>query len=91
MALLPRHLPACRAHLDGYARVFPSHLGGYPDIVPRDGHRVDGLLLETVDPKSLGILDAYEEVGRLYLRRPAVAMARGQRIACEVYMGITPP
>lgn len=91
VALLGRDLPACDAHLDGFARVFPPHLAGYADIVPSDGERVDGVLLEQVDADSLSTLDTYEEVGHLYDRRPVEVTAGGRRVHCEAYVGISPP
>jgi gamma-glutamylcyclotransferase (GGCT)/AIG2-like uncharacterized protein YtfP len=74
------------ARLEGFARLVPA--GGYAYVVPRAGAHVDGLLLEDVDPVSLCRLDAYEEAGRLYQRRPAEVIVDGERRRCEVYVGL---
>jgi len=73
------------APLEGFERVTPPR--GYPYIVPRiDGH-VDGHLIEPVDAASLRKLDAYEEEGRLYVRRPVEVLVEGTPVACETYVG----
>jgi len=84
--LTGRRFPSCPATLEGYARVFPEALGGFPNIVPRAGEVVTGLLLENIDAASLGALDAYEDTGRLYCRHPVEVVARGVRVWCEVYL-----
>jgi gamma-glutamylcyclotransferase (GGCT)/AIG2-like uncharacterized protein YtfP len=84
-SLTGRRFPRRRARLDGFARILPR--GGHPYIVPRLGAHVVGVLLEGVDADSLGRLDAYEDEGRLYHRRPVEVMAAGRRVACETYVG----
>ena len=64
---------------------------GYPTIVPQAGGRVEGVLVEGVDAASLAALDAYEDAGRLYARRPAEVLVDGERVPCEVYVSLTPP
>lgn len=86
-SLTGRRFPRCPATLEDHTRVFPDELRGYPHIIPRPGERVAGVLIEDVDPTSLRALDAYEEEGRLYLRRPIEVSARGERVACETYLG----
>ena len=76
-----------RATLEGFARVLGAH--GYPTIVPQADGRVEGVLVEYVDAASLAALDAYEDEG-LYARRPAEVLADGERVACEVYVSLTP-
>lgn len=85
-ALTGRWFPRCPATLEGYARVFPEALRGYPHIIPRAGEHVEGFLIEDVDPASLRTLDAYEDEGRLYLRQSIEVTARGGRVACETYV-----
>ena len=77
-----------RATLEGFARVLGAH--GYPTIVPQADGRVEGVLVEYVDAASLAALDAYEDEGRLYARRPAEVLADGERVACEVYVSLKP-
>jgi gamma-glutamylcyclotransferase (GGCT)/AIG2-like uncharacterized protein YtfP len=84
-ALVGRPLPRRPAVLEGYERVLPA--GGYPYVVPRDGATVAGLLLDDLDQRALAALDAYEDEGRLYVRRDAVAVAGGRRVPCQVYVG----
>ncbi len=63
------------ARLEGFERVTPAR--GYPYIAPRiDGH-VDGHLIEPIDAASLRKLDAYEEEGRPYVRRPGGVPGEG--------------
>ena len=86
--LTGRRFPRRRARLEGFARILAGH--GYPTIVPQAGGRVEGVLLEGVDAASLAALDAYEDEGRLYARRPAEVLVDGERVACEVYVSLTP-
>ena len=86
--LTGRRFPFSAVLLEGYARVFPRALGGYPTLVPRPGEAVSGLLLEDVDAASLRALDAYEDAGHLYRRQPVEVVARGVRIACEAYVAV---
>ena len=76
------HQPAT---LTGFVRIAPP--GGYPYVVPRAGGRVEGLLLEEVDPASLGALDAYEDEGRLYRRTAVEVQVGSRRVGCDVYVG----
>jgi gamma-glutamylcyclotransferase (GGCT)/AIG2-like uncharacterized protein YtfP len=84
-AVVGRRLPRREAVLDGFERV--EQAGSYPYVVPRDGARVTGALLDEVDDTALARLDAYEDEGSLYVRREAVAVADGKRVACQVYVG----
>jgi gamma-glutamylcyclotransferase (GGCT)/AIG2-like uncharacterized protein YtfP len=74
------------AVLDDFVRREPP--GAYPWIEPEPGARVDGWLLDGVDADVLAALDAYEDEGRLYHRRPVVVTAGGRRVACETYVGV---
>ena len=76
-----------RATLAGFARVLAAH--GYPTIVPQAGSQVEGILVENVDAASMAALDADEDEGRLYARRPAEVLVDGERVACEVYVCLT--
>lgn len=84
-AVTGRSFPRRPARLDGYERIEPA--GGYPYVVARPGSAVDGWLVEQIDAASLGRLDAYEDEGRLYSRRPVEVIADGARVSCEVYVG----
>jgi gamma-glutamylcyclotransferase (GGCT)/AIG2-like uncharacterized protein YtfP len=86
--LTGRRFPRRRATLERFARVVAAH--GYPTIVPQAGARVEGVLIEGVDAASLAALDAYEDAGRLYARRPAEVLVDGERVPCEVYLSLTP-
>ena len=88
--LTGRRFPCSAALLEGYARIFPRALGGYPTAVPRAGEVVTGLLLEDVDAASLHALDAYEDAGSLYQRQPVEVVARGVRVPCEAYLAVPP-
>jgi gamma-glutamylcyclotransferase (GGCT)/AIG2-like uncharacterized protein YtfP len=85
-ALTGRQFRTHAARLDGWEKRQPP--GGYPYVVPCPGASVDGLLLLDVDPGSLARLDAYEEEGRLYVRRPVEAVIGVERVRCEVYAGV---
>jgi gamma-glutamylcyclotransferase (GGCT)/AIG2-like uncharacterized protein YtfP len=84
-ALTGRSFPRRPARLEGFERIVPP--GGYPYIVPRAGAVVEGWLVDGIDPTSLRRLDAYEDEGQLYLRRPVEVTAGGVRVACETYVG----
>jgi gamma-glutamylcyclotransferase (GGCT)/AIG2-like uncharacterized protein YtfP len=86
--LTGRRFPRRRATLEGFARVVAEH--GYPTIVPQAGARVEGVLVEDVDAASLAALDAYEDAGRLYARRPAEILVDGERVPCDVYVSLKP-
>lgn len=84
-SLTGRRFATRPARLEGWERILPNQ--GYPYIVPRSGGQVDGLLLEDVDAAALATLDAYEDEGRLYHRRPVEVLSRGRRVPCETYVG----
>jgi hypothetical protein len=84
-SLTGRRFPRRRATLEGFERILPNH--GYPYVVPKSGGQVEGFLLEDIDAPSLRTLDAYEDEGRLYERRPVEVTVNGRRIACETYVG----
>ena len=88
LALTGRRFTTSPATLTGYARVFPRALGGYPSLVPDPTGQVAGKLIRDIDAASLRALDAYEETGSLYERRPIEVTAHGGRVACEVYFGV---
>ena len=85
-ALTGRIFPRRAATLPGFARLVPA--GGYPDVVPRAGSSVSGILLDDIDPTSLRALDAYEDEGRLYRRTAVEVEVDGTPVACEVYVGV---
>jgi gamma-glutamylcyclotransferase (GGCT)/AIG2-like uncharacterized protein YtfP len=87
-ALTGRRFPRRPATLDGFARrALPA---GHPTVERRADARVDGFLVEDVDAASLAALDRYEDEGRLYRRCPVEVIVDGARVACEVYVAITP-
>jgi gamma-glutamylcyclotransferase (GGCT)/AIG2-like uncharacterized protein YtfP len=74
------------ARLHGWRREEPP--GGYPVVRSCPGASVAGLLLLDVDDASLARLDAYEDEGRLYVRRAVHVAAGDERVACEVYAAL---
>src|SRR5262249_6612912 len=73
------------ALLHGWARTIGTH--GYPLIHPSPDDVVEGVVLDGVDAAALRALDAYEDEGRLPLRREVDVMVDGQSIPCQVYVG----
>ena len=73
------------ARLEGFERIAPAR--GYPYVVPRAGAHVEGHLIVDVDAASLRKLDAYEDEGRLYFRRPVEVVVGLERVSCETYVG----
>jgi gamma-glutamylcyclotransferase (GGCT)/AIG2-like uncharacterized protein YtfP len=74
------------AVLAGHRRVWPS--GGYPHLVVDPGASVTGALLDGIDPPALAALDAYEDVGNLYVRDEVVVTCGGESVRCCVYLAI---
>jgi gamma-glutamylcyclotransferase (GGCT)/AIG2-like uncharacterized protein YtfP len=70
------------AVLDGYRRVWPRT--AHPRLVPDPLASVSGILLFGIDAAALAALDAYEEVGRLYVRERVVVTCGGRRVRCWV-------
>jgi gamma-glutamylcyclotransferase (GGCT)/AIG2-like uncharacterized protein YtfP len=81
--LTGRVFPKRPATLDGFERVEPPD--DYPYITRAADERVEGCLLEGVDPASLARLDAYEGDG--YLRTSVEVTVGSVRVACETYVG----
>ncbi|HXJ34749.1 MAG TPA: gamma-glutamylcyclotransferase [Candidatus Eisenbacteria bacterium] len=50
-----------------------------------------GTLLEEIDAPALAAFDAYEDEGRLYVRRDAVVTVDGAPVRCQVYQARRPP
>jgi gamma-glutamylcyclotransferase (GGCT)/AIG2-like uncharacterized protein YtfP len=73
------------ATLRGWRRTIGTH--GYPVIHPSAGATVEGVVLDGLDDGVLRALDAYEDEGRLYLRREVTVVAAGESIPCQVYVG----
>jgi Gamma-glutamyl cyclotransferase, AIG2-like len=73
------------ATLHGWMRTIASH--GYPVIHPSPDDRVDGIVLDGLDTAALRALDAYEDEGRLYLRRQVTVLVGDEPIPCETYVG----
>ncbi len=60
---------------------------GYPYIIPYNGSKVEGILLQNVDPESLKKLDGYEVEVRLYSHKIVEVTSSRERVACETYVG----
>jgi gamma-glutamylcyclotransferase (GGCT)/AIG2-like uncharacterized protein YtfP len=75
------------ATLHGWTRTIASH--GYPVIHPSPDDMVDGIVLDGLDTAALRALDAYEDEGRLYLRRQVTVLVGAESIPCETYVGHT--
>ena len=73
------------ATLRGWRRTIGTH--GYPVIHPSADGMVEGVVLDGLDDEALGALDAYEDEGRLYLRREVTVLAAGESIPCHAYVG----
>jgi gamma-glutamylcyclotransferase (GGCT)/AIG2-like uncharacterized protein YtfP len=71
------------AVLAGHRRVWPT--GSYPYLVVDPGSSVTGALLDGIDAKTLAALDAYEDVGNLYVRDEIVVTCGGESVRCFVY------
>ena len=80
-----RRFASRAATLRGWTRTIGAH--GYPVIHPSPGGAVEGLVLEGLDADALRALDAYEDEGRLYLRRSVTVAVGGQPVSCETYVG----
>lgn len=78
-----KYFSAFPAVLRGFKKL-DSHLG-YPYILPYKASKVNGLLIENIDPESSKKLDRFE--GELYSRRRVTVVRGGKRTACEVYVG----
>ena len=74
--------------LHGWIRTTGGH--GYPVIHPVAGGRVTGLVLDGIDGQALRSIDAYEEEGRLYLRKTVYVTIDGYSTACDTYVAPTP-
>ncbi len=82
--VIGRRVPSRPARLRGHAR----REAAYPYVVESPDGVVDGLLLEELDDAAMARLDAYEDEGRLYARRPVVVEVGTERVPCDVYVGL---
>jgi gamma-glutamylcyclotransferase (GGCT)/AIG2-like uncharacterized protein YtfP len=80
-----RAFAASPARLRGHRREHPP--GSYAFVVPDETASVEGILLDGIDDDALARLDAYEDEGRLYVRRRALAEVDGVTMPCDVYVG----
>src|SRR5260370_31952786 len=81
--LLNRPIAASAARLPGYARGQKR----YYFVVKRTGAITDGAILEGLGAHDFAILDAYEEVPRLYTRdRIEVLVTDGRPVECWIYL-----
>jgi gamma-glutamylcyclotransferase (GGCT)/AIG2-like uncharacterized protein YtfP len=81
--LLNRPIEAAPARLPGYQHGQKR----YHFVARRAGAIADGAILEGLGPRDFAILDAYEDVPRLYTRdRIEVLGADGRRIECWIYL-----
>jgi gamma-glutamylcyclotransferase (GGCT)/AIG2-like uncharacterized protein YtfP len=83
-----RRFPSRAATLHGWARTTGQH--GYPVIRPAADDAVEGLVLDGIDGDALRALDAYEDEGRLYVRRPVRVRVDGRSTACQTYVAPAP-
>ena len=60
-----------RARLAGYERVTTESLG-YPFLMARAEHMVDGILIMDLSPNDMDVLDRYEDVDTGLYKRVAV-------------------
>lgn len=83
LELLNRPIEAVPARLNDYQRGQKR----YHFVVRREGATTDGAILEGLGPRDFAILDAYEEVPRLYTRERIEVLTRdGRRLECWIYM-----
>ena len=83
LRLLHRPIEAVPGSLPGYWRGQKR----YHFVVKQADATTDGAILEGLGPSDFAILDAYEEVPRLYTReRIEVLTADGRPIECWIYM-----
>jgi gamma-glutamylcyclotransferase (GGCT)/AIG2-like uncharacterized protein YtfP len=83
LRLLGRPIEAVPATLLGYQRGQKR----YHFIVRRPGSITDGAILEGLGARDFAILDAYEDVPRLYTRgRIEVLTPDGRRVECWIYL-----
>jgi gamma-glutamylcyclotransferase (GGCT)/AIG2-like uncharacterized protein YtfP len=79
-----RRFPGRVGMLHGWSRTTGGH--GYPVIHPVAGGRVNGLVLDGIDDRALRSLDAYEDEGRLYVRKTVYVSIDGCSTACDTYV-----
>ncbi len=86
-AVTGHDFPCRRAVLEGFARFL---LRGqiYPGIIEASGRATDGMLYESIDPRSLALLDEFE--GSLYERR-RVRVLWSDGGSCEAFAYVVPP
>ena len=83
LRLLNRPLEASPARLAGYQRGQKR----YYFVVKRADAITDGAILEGLESRDFEVLDAYEDVPRLYTReRIEVLSVDGRRIECWIYL-----
>jgi gamma-glutamylcyclotransferase (GGCT)/AIG2-like uncharacterized protein YtfP len=84
--LLGREYGYTSATLPGFARVENRQFFTY--IVPAEGGEVRGFVV-ALPQEKLARLDAYEQEGGLYRRRPVrVLLADGSELVCQAYVGM---
>jgi gamma-glutamylcyclotransferase (GGCT)/AIG2-like uncharacterized protein YtfP len=83
LRLLGRLIEAAPGSLPGYERGQKK----YHFVVKQTGVTTDGAILEGLGPRDFAILDAYEDVPRLYTReRIEVLGADARPIECWIYL-----
>jgi gamma-glutamylcyclotransferase (GGCT)/AIG2-like uncharacterized protein YtfP len=83
LRLLTRPIEATPGSLPGYWHGQKR----YHFVILRAGAATDGAILEGLGPRDFAILDAYEDVPRLYTReRIKVLGADGRSIECWIYL-----
>ena len=56
----------------------------YPGIIPKENASIDGMIYFDLDERSLGFLDAFEDV--LYVRTQDVVICNNNKIPAMVYV-----
>ncbi len=81
--LLTRIIEAIPARLPNYERGQKR----YYFVAKRSGANTDGAILEGLQSRDFEVLDAYEDVPRLYTReRIEVLTLDGRRLECWIYL-----
>ena len=83
--LLNRKVNSIPGMLYHYMRMDPSW--SFPFIVKHRGAVTKGRILQDITTEELKILDEFEDEGKMYYRRPAVARTGGFRQRCQTYLG----
>ncbi len=76
--LVRKRLTYLPAKLFGFEKINPNDLFPYNQIVPREGCKVEGMLIKGLDQSSIKILDGYEGVNSGLYKRVRVQVSSDQ-------------